>query len=131
MSEQETEQHQIVLDFINSYDKFKTIDDIPEIIHNIVIPNFHLLACDLGEIINSINSKYSVQSESMDFIETIFNPNLYQVIFESMDKTQDRLTHYLVILVELTKLNQYELMANRLATILSDEKYPILFYQMV
>ncbi len=122
MSEQEIQQQQIVSDFINSYEKFKTIEDIPDIIHNIVIPNFQVLACELGEIINAINTKYSVQSESMDFIELVFNPNLYQVINEQMDKSKDRFTHWSIALVEFAKLDQYNQITNRLKTILSDEK---------
>ena len=123
MSELESKQkEQILSEFIKSYGLFKSQDDAQEIIHNIVIPNFHIFACELEEIISQINSQYSVQSESMDFIETIFNPNLYQVILEAIDKTQDRLTHYLIILIEFTKLTQYNLMSNRLAMILSDEK---------
>jgi hypothetical protein len=108
--------------FINSYSTFKTIEDIPELVHNLVIPHFEVLACDLGEIINEINEKYSIQSESMDFIELVFNPNLYQVILEQMDKNQDKYIHYLIILVEFNKLEKYMEMRTRLDTILTDDK---------
>ncbi len=108
--------------FINSYASFKTIEDVPELVHNLVIPNFEILACDLGEIIDGINKKYSIQSESMDFIELIFNPNLYQVIMEQMDKTKDQYTHYLIVLVEFVKMEKYIEMKSRLDAILSDNK---------
>jgi hypothetical protein len=108
--------------FINFYSKFTTIDDIPNFVHNIVIPHFELLACDLGEIIDEINTIYSVQSESMDFIELVFNPNLYQVILEQIDKNNDKYIHYLIVLVEFTKMEKYMDMQTRLETILSNDK---------
>jgi len=107
---------------INAYEHFKTIEDIPELVSNLVIPNFEVFACDLGEIIDGINRKYSVQSESMDFIELIFNPNLYQVILEQMDKTQDQYTHYLIVQVEFIKMEKYMEMKTRLENILSYDK---------
>lgn len=108
--------------FINSYSTFKTIEDIPELVHNLVIPHFEILACDLCEIIDGINAKYSIQSESMDFIELVFNPNLYQVMLEQMDKNKDQYIHYLIVLVEFNKLEKYMEMRTRLDTILSDDK---------
>lgn len=108
--------------FINAYENFKTIEDIPELVSNIVIPNFEVLACDLSEIIDRINTRYSVQSESMDFIELIFNPNLYQVMLEQMDKTRDQYIHYLIVQVEFIKMEKYMEMKTRLETILSDDK---------
>ena len=108
--------------FINSYSSFKTIEDIPNLIHNIVIPHFEILACDLGEIIDEINEKYSIQSESMDFIELVFNPNLYQVMLEQMDKNKDQYIHYLIVLVEFNKLEKYMEMRTRLDTIFTDDK---------
>ena len=108
--------------FINSYSTFKTIEDIPEIIHNLVIPHFEILACDLCEIIDGINTQYSVQSESMDFIELVFNGNLYQSIIDQMDKNKDQYIHYLIVLVEFNKLEKYIEMRTRLDTILSGDK---------
>jgi len=108
--------------FISAYGNFKTTEDIPDLITNLVIPNFELFACDLGELIDGINAKYSVQSESMDFIELVFNPNLYQVILEQMDKTQDKYTHYLIVQVEFIKMEKYMEMKTRLENILSDDK---------
>lgn len=108
--------------FINSYSTFKTIEDIPNLIHNIVIPYFEILACDLSEIIDEINTKYSVQSESMDFIELVFNPNLYQVLLDQMDKNIDQYIHYLIALVEFNKMEKYMEMHSRLENILSNDK---------
>ena len=108
--------------FINSYSTFKTIEDIPNLIHNIVIPYFEILACDLSEIIDRINTQYSVQSESMDFIELVFNPNLYQVMLEQMDKNKDQYIHYLIVLVEFNKMEKYMEMRTRLETIFTDDK---------
>lgn len=107
---------------INSYSQYNSIKDIPDVVHNIVIPYFDLLACDLGEIIDEINIKYNVQSESMDFIEVIFNPNLYQVMLLDLDKITDKYIHYLIILIEFTKYEKYIEMNNRLRTILADDK---------
>lgn len=121
MSDQEIEQQQVVQDFINSYNTYKTSDDVAEITLNIVIPNFSTLACELEQIIESINAKNFLQTESMDFIEMVFNPNLYQVILESIDKTKDNFTHYLIVLVEFTKLERYHQMAGRLNGIISGE----------
>ncbi len=108
--------------FVNSYGNFKTIEDIPDIVSNLVIPNFEVLACDLSEVIDEINKSYSIQSESMDFIELIFNPNLYQVMLEQMDKSKDQYIHYLIVLVEFTKMEKYMEIKSRLDTILSDGK---------
>ena len=107
---------------INFYPEYKSIDDIHNIVHNIVIPYFDLLACDLDEIINEINTKYNVQSESMDFIEVIFNPNLYQAMLLDLDKITDKYIHYLIVLIEFTKYEKYSEMNNRLHTILSNDK---------
>ncbi len=108
--------------FINSYGRFKTIEDIPNIVSNLVIPNFEVIACDLGEIIDEINKTYSIQSESMDFIELVFNPNLYQVMLEQMNQSKDQYIHYLIVLVEFTKMEKYMEAKSRLDAILSDGK---------
>ena len=108
--------------FINSYETSNSIDNISELVYNIVIPHFNLFACDLSEIIDLINSKYSIQSESMDFIELVFNPNLYKVILEQKDNTNDEYIHYLIVLVEYIKLEKYTEMKSRLETILSNDK---------
>lgn len=122
MSEQETSNQNPKTNFINSYGNFKTIEDIPDIVLNLVIPNFEVLACDLSEIIDEINKTYSIQSESMDFIELVFNPNLYQVMLEQMDNTKDQYIHYLIVLVEFTKMEKYMEAKSRLDAILSDSK---------
>lgn len=110
--------------FINSYSTFKTIEDVSTLVHNLVIPHFELFVCDLSEIIDSINTQFSVQSESMDFIELVFNPNLYQVILEQMDKNKDQYVHYLIVLVEFNKMEKYIEMRSRLETIfaINDDK---------
>lgn len=107
---------------IDFYPQFKSIEDIPNVIHTIVIPYFDLIACDLSEIIDEINNKYNVQSESMDFIELILNPNLYQVMLSELDKITDKYIHYLIVLIEFTKYEKYIDMNNRLNTLLSDDK---------
>jgi hypothetical protein len=122
MSEQETFNQDPKTNFVKSYGNFKTIEDIPDIVSNLVIPNFEVLACDLSEVIDEINKSYSIQSESMDFIELVFNPNLYQVMLEQMDNTKDQYIHYLIVLVEFTKMEKYMEMKSRLDTILSDGK---------
>ncbi len=122
MSKQETFNQKPKTNFVKSYVNFKTIEDIPNIVSNLVIPNFEVLACDLGEIIDEINKTYSIQSESMDFIELVFNTNLYQVMLEQMDKSEDQYIHYLIVLVEFTKMEKYVETKSRLDTILSDSK---------
>lgn len=117
-----SEYSEVKSQFISAYGNFKTIEDIPELVSNLVIPNFELLVCDLGEIIDEINTRYSVQSESMDFIELVFNPNLYQVILEQMDKSRDQYIHYLIVLAEFNKMEKYIGMKTRLENILSDDK---------
>jgi len=58
----------------------------------------------------------------MDFIELVFNPNLYQVMLEQMNKSKDQYIHYLIVLVEFTKMEKYMETKSRLDTILSDSK---------
>ena len=108
--------------FIEEYSNFKTLDDSNRIIQELVIPNFETFACDLDEIINNINKKYDISFESLDFIEMIFNPNLYQVIFSEMKSNdcQDTLKHYLIILIEFTKYQHYIKLNEKLKSVGTD-----------
>jgi hypothetical protein len=118
--------------FIEEYSNFKTLDDSNRIIQELVIPNFETLACDLDEIIDQINSKYDITFESLDFIEMIFNPNLYQVIMSEMksNQSEDCLKHYLIVLIEFTKYQRYITLNEKLRLLGSDDKMnKTIFYE--
>ena len=105
--------------FINEYTNFKLIEDLQPIIQNVIIPYFDLFACDLEDLIKEINLKYQIENESMDYIEMIFNPNLYHVLL-SLRNNEDTLVHYSIILVEFTKYQIYLNTKEKLDDIVKD-----------
>ncbi len=111
---------------IDGYTKFinsdKNMDEIQDVILNSIIPNFRFLACDIDDIIESINSIHDLQIESMDYIECLFNQNLYNILIEFYKQREDSLIHYAIILVEMSKYNIYKNMCNKLDPLLNDEK---------
>lgn len=104
---------------INEYANFKSVEDSTKTIQELVIPHFDEIACDLDEIIDGINQKYNIENESLDYIESLFNPNLYQVILSTLktENSQDNMKHYLIVLIELTKYSRYLRIKNKLTNI--------------
>ena len=83
---------------------------------------FYSKSCNCTVMLFFDSFATKIQSESMDFIELVFNPNLYQVMLEQMNKSKDQYIHYLIVLVEFTKMEKYMETKSRLDTILSDSK---------
>jgi hypothetical protein len=100
--------------FIVKYKDFKNLDHIYWITCHIVIPFFDLFSCDLDEIIDSINKEYNVNNESLDYIENIFSPKLYNSIICAMDRDRDQYIHYHIISIEYKKYCRYNRISQRL-----------------
>lgn len=109
------------INFINEYANYKKDDNITNIIQSI-IPYFELFACDLDELINEINIKYKIDIESLDYIESIFNPILYQIIFSQITNHNDNCFHYLIILIEFSKYENYLKIKDKLKLICENNK---------
>ena len=105
--------------FINEYANFRLSGDVSELIQTIVIPNFELFACDLDELIDEINKKNQIENESLEYIELVFNPNLYNVILTELKSysNNDTFKHYLIFLIEYTKYKRYLEIKNKLEII--------------
>jgi len=104
-------QDNIKNDLINSYYN----NNYEEIINNIVIPNFNNIVCNLDEIIDCINNKYNIENESLNYIENIFNVNLYNSILSTLNNNNnDNLTHYFIVLIEFIKYERYQKIINKM-----------------
>jgi len=119
--------------FIAKYKDFKNLDDIYCVTRDIVIPFFDSFACDLEEIIDSINKEHNVNNESLDYIENIFSQKLYDSIISTLDKNaRDRYIHFLIITIEHIKYRKYKIIEERLNDLtinMSTESKP--FYDMM
>lgn len=95
--------------FIDEYKNANNSDSLKKVIIEVVIPYFGLLACDLDELIDSINEINNVTYESLDYIESLFNPNLYNTIMKTIKdgKQPDTCKHYFIILIESIKCDRY------------------------
>lgn len=101
-------------DFIEGYKNFLLSDDLVDLVQHTVIPYFELFACDLNELMEVISERHDNKNQVLDYIEMIFNSKLYDSVL-SVLKTEKTttdvslsLTHYLIILIELTKLERYQ-----------------------
>lgn len=105
--------------FIDEYVNATNSDSLKKVIMEIVIPYFGLLACDLDDLIDSINQKYNVTYESLDYIESLFNPNLYNTIMKTIKegKQPDTCKHYFIILIESVKCEHYLSIQKNLLTL--------------
>jgi len=98
--------------FIDSFSLTPNSDYINNLINDFIIPNFDVIACDLDLLIDQINDKNNLSFQSLDFIELVFNPNLYQTILEKINT--DCLKHYMIIFIELVKYQRYVSLSNKL-----------------
>lgn len=108
--------------FIDQYNNYDKLDDIGEFVHNVVIPYFDLLACDLEEIISTIKSQTESPIQVLDYIELIFNSKLYDSYLTNVSNY----SHYLVILVEFIKYLNYKEIKSFLENIESKEEKPFI-----
>lgn len=110
---------------VKGYEYFKTNDDISELVCNTVIPNFDIIACNIDEIINEIESKNN-DNQVLDYIEMIFNSSLYESIITEVKSFNIEpcynYFHYLMILIEVSKINKYNEINSRLNQILNNTK---------
>lgn len=103
--------------FVNGYDQYLNSNDISDFIHNIVIPNFDIIACDLEELIDSINQTTENKNQVIDYIELIFNSKLYDSILEVLKENNEKesFVHYLIILIEFVKWEKYQKIKSNLS----------------
>lgn len=101
--------------------EYETCDDVSELISNNIIPYFELFICDLENIIDTINNKTNNLKLILNFIELIFNFILYDT-YLSMCKANanNNFTHYLIILAEFTKYEQYQKIVNSIKDLSTD-----------
>jgi hypothetical protein len=109
--------------FIEGYKTYQTTEDLSEFISRIVIPFFELLACDLEELVNTIKTQTDSPIQVLDYLEIIFNSKLYDsYLYANDSKVSDNYSHYLVILIEFTKYQQYQDIKHQLESIESKQE---------
>jgi hypothetical protein len=104
-------------EFINGYIQYEKTNDVSQLVQNVVIPYFEPLACDLEELIDEISSKFNNPKQVIDFIELIFNSKLYDSYLLGIGKkyvSENNYIHYLIILIEFIKYEQYQKIKNTL-----------------
>ena len=108
--------------FIQGYKTYQTTEDLSEFVSSVIIPYFEPLACDLEELVDIIKSQSDNSIQVLDYLELIFNSNLYDSYLYTNKSNQqnqqsDNYAHYLVILIEFTKYQQYQDIKQKLETI--------------
>ncbi len=115
--------------FIEGYKTYQSIEDIGEFISKVIIPYFEPLACDLEELIKIIKTQTDNPNQVLDYLELIFNSKLYDSYLyanntanNNLLRPHDNYTHYLVILIEFTKYQEYHKIKDKLESIESKQE---------
>lgn len=111
--------------FVEGYKMYSNNEDLSEFISSVVIPNFEPLACDLEELVELIKVQTDSSIQVLDYLELIFNSKLYDSYLTTNKLEQiNNYSHYVVILIEFTKYQQYQIIKQTLESIESkqDEK---------
>jgi hypothetical protein len=113
--------------FVEGYKTYQTTEDIGEFISRVVIPYFEPLVCDLEELVDIIKTQTDSPIQVLDYLEVIFNSKLYDIylgVNNSKEKlnNKDNYSHYLVILIEFTKYQEYQDIKGKLENIESKQE---------
>jgi hypothetical protein len=122
--------------FLDTYLEFRMLEDLTDIIQSYIIPHFEFFACDLGNLIIELQDLSKENKlEALEYIELIFNSQLYSSILESMKTScldyEFNFTHYMIILAENYKREKYSEIINNLDKMDQSDLKKSLLYDMV
>jgi hypothetical protein len=114
-------------EFVEGYKKYQNSEDLSLLVDSVVIPYFEPLACDLEELVDLIKSQTDESIQVLDYLELVFDSKLYDsyldtINLKSVTNSSDNYSHYLVILIEFTKYQQYQDIKQKLTSIENNQK---------